>query len=176
LFCVSSNDTNPSSVGGGLKLYSNGAYCQNCSFLNCHSYQHGGGIGQAGEGDNNHLLELKDCIFGSNVAQLDGGAINLLRVSLKATNCGFFYNWALRNGGGIGQTLYYNITLINSSFIRNVVGNCRSYTGGALYLDINDQSPKFNISNSFFFRNQVEGGTCESLLFFFFFFILTCIS
>jgi hypothetical protein len=173
LLCVSSNDTNPLSVGGGLRLCSNGAYCRNCSFLNCHSYQYGGGIGQSGEDNSDHLLELEDCIFGSNVAQLDGGAINLFKVSLKVTNCGFFYNWALRNGGGIGQTLYYNITLINSIFIRNVVGDCGSRSGGALYLNISDQSPKFNILNTFFFRNEVEGQTCES---FYSFFILMCAS
>jgi predicted outer membrane repeat protein len=109
----------------------------NCSWLNCISFEGGGAIGWLyANKDETHTLTLIGCIFGSNVAAKDGGAVDAGLMVFSCINCSFFHNVASGRGGAVfsqNQT-----TLKNCVFIRNMINGSGKYewndlvSGGAV--------------------------------------------
>lgn len=77
-----------------------------------------------------------------------GAAISAVRCVVRITDSGFEANSA-KVGGAIFGALYSNITIVNSTFVKNHA----SIIGGALYTDSNCT---VNIYNTTFKENKVE--------------------
>jgi predicted outer membrane repeat protein len=186
LFCEHYTSGNDFGAGGCIRLFYGGAYCYNCSFLNCRSNQNGGAIAQIIQTnvvDSSAVLELEKCIFASNVAGFGGGAIDTKEVTLKCTNCSFLHNTAVVRGGAIASKVKSYFYSIRSVFVRNFVSSCTgSDSGGAISIIPESDTTQVNVTQSIFIGNYLAKDSCSSLLnfyiiiflcfFFFFFFLL----
>jgi hypothetical protein len=155
-------------IGGGVRLYRIGGYCNNCTFLNCRTNQHGGAIGQHNSTDLNELsekgrvLEVNNCIFASNIASVRGGGIELRGIRLKCTNCMFYHNKAGNSGGAIAIDVLDNGNVEGCVFVRNLINSCETGGGGGIFTNFFtiEPTPTFTLDSSIFDGNEVTG--CES--------------
>jgi hypothetical protein len=189
LTCISNNNSinsygNDIQVGGALRMYcysvTIGAYCVNCTFLNCRSNLHGGAIGIANDGTplTRHYLNLEDCIFVSNYGAIAGGAVDVM-ISCNCTRCSFLDNYSGKNGSAIRIYYLSHVYFDECVFIRNIIGECTDPAQGGTICVHLQKCPSsgniyFNISNCIFNENEMidcEDGFYFILFYLFFYFI-----
>jgi hypothetical protein len=148
--------------GGALHLQMSGVNCTNCSFINCKSNNYGGAICLARDNNNyprKKLLVFDNCIFGSNRALYDGGAILNRQGDILCESCSFLFNEGRRSGGAIACEFYGELNFIDCVFVKNVKSNndCTyNAKGGAIMLwSIKEGMKKIFFKDCLFYENNV---------------------
>jgi hypothetical protein len=188
LFCVSWADVDSEEphrdIGGAIRFWNTNGQLKNCSFINCGSKSHGGALGHArfnNENDENipqgKLIELTNCIFASNWATYDGGAIIMQQDSYDCLNCSFLHNRAGRSGSAFGGEFYGSVTFTSCIFVKNWNNDsCDSSRGrGAISIWPLDggTSKTLTVKDcSFYFNFVADDLSCLGIGFFFFCFII----
>jgi hypothetical protein len=170
LFCEALGIEDSTFAGGGaLRLWRSGVNCTNCSFINCGTNNFGGAVCVSRSDyisniPHGKLLNFSTCIFGSNQAAYDGGAILNLQADLKCENCSFLFNQAGMSGGAIACEFYGRLTFSDCVFVQNVVtdSDCGAQgKGGAImlwYLGVGPREMKFE--NCLFYENLLNAWDC----------------
>jgi hypothetical protein len=157
-FCVQVTGGADTNGGGGLKLSGGRCFCQNCSFLNCETNRYGGGIYQT-KGIGDSLMHLENCVFASCVGSAkSGGGINVINTTLECEGCVFIHNRARQQGAAILIESSNDITIIDTSFVRNYLVTCYDYSGAAICLIVSSDvlSPKFQLLSCTFLNNVIN--------------------
>jgi len=102
--------------GGMFSLNSDGAVTQFCIFEDNYAIGAGGGMVCEGGGD------ITNCEFVKNTAETWSGGLEIISNSspTTVTNCQFFGNWTRTGGGGM-LVVGSDVTVINCTFVGNVV-------------------------------------------------------
>jgi predicted outer membrane repeat protein len=162
-------------TGAGVRFCSSETdlvfYCKNCSFINCQSYRHGGGIGQPviNGGFKSGYLTLEGCIFASNFAYRRGGGMDIRNLNISCTNCTYLHNKAGESGGAVASETNTTIIFTDTVFVRNLVSNqCQIGGGGSVSIFL--EGPKLlNFSNCIFIRSEVQSFPCTGFILYFIF-------
>jgi hypothetical protein len=158
--CIANGTSNPGGGGGGLLIYSRGVSCLNCSWLNGRSNNmHGGAIAEIQDNtvDDTHVINLENCSFISNYANVAGGAIGLKLMSLNCIRCVFIHNSAVGGGSAVAGDVKYQYTFTSCVFVGNAILECPGWGGGAIYASSNADNNcvgTLSVSNSIFLSNK----------------------
>jgi predicted outer membrane repeat protein len=161
--------------GGACCFLNNNVNLSDSSWLNCISSDCGGAVDMFNS-RYEYQLTITGCIFISNFAAVDGGALSVRNHKFNCTNCSFIQNVAVGGGGAIvssSELILSNVVYIQN--IKNGSGGCKAefypemHSGGAiLYNSVNNGN--ISIEYCIFYKNKNDNGNCSS--FFFFLFIL----
>jgi predicted outer membrane repeat protein len=147
--------------------------CTNCSFINCRTNNFAGAICISRDDNSENkprgkLLHFVRCIFGSNQAAYDGGAILNLQADLKCEKCSFLFNQAGKSGGAIACEFYGTLTFSDCVFVQNLVtdSDCGAQgKGGAIMLWYWYEGPtEMKFENCLFYENLLNASNCLGLL------------
>ncbi len=126
---------NTAKLGGAIHLYYSSGTISDSVFINNSAEQSGGAIyteeidGAIYGFDSHNYLNITNCTFEENHAEMDGGAINLYgSANCTVSNCNFANN-AADDGGAFHADGLMNNTISNSKFTDNKA----EYSGGAIY-------------------------------------------
>ena len=149
--------------GGAIFLKGGTLYLDNSTFSGNSANDYGGavylnkGFDLNSGGSYRAFGYINNCTFNSNVAKYYGGAIGLYDCEVVVSNCYFNSNKA-KNGGAISTVNGMgNLTVINSTFIKNDA----SEYGGALDVDaLSTYNVKYfaKVYNSKFLENTAKYG------------------
>jgi predicted outer membrane repeat protein len=160
---------NNEATGGALLLWIQGVTCTNCSWLNCYSPGRGAGVGQISDnnGENNQGKDVKlvGCVFASNRAEYDGGAMDIRQGNIICINCSFLDNTAGTYGGAVACVFYGNISFTDTVFVRNTkdratTPGCKGEErGGAIMLWCEKGTPQgMSFRDCVFVENKIVQG------------------
>jgi hypothetical protein len=155
-----------------LRFWRSGVNCTNCSFINCKTNNSGGAVCVSrddlyGNRPHGKLLHFVRCIFNSNQAAYDGGAILNLLANLKCEKCSFLFNQAKRSGGAITCEFHGILTFSDCVFVQSLVtdSDCTKHKGGAIMLWYWNEGPReMKFENCLFYENFMKGSRCSGLL------------
>ena len=147
---------NSGKLGGAIHMYYSSGTISDSVFINNTAKQGGGAIYTEeidgaiyGFGSHNYL-NIKNCTFEDNHAEMDGGAINLYgSANCTVSDCNFVNNTA-DDGGAFDADGLMNNTVSNCNFTNNKAG----YNGGAIFWI----SANGSVSNCNFTDNEAENG------------------
>ena len=145
------NNTAITGAGGAIDYFGN-ITLKNTHFINNRAGYRGGAIGKT-TNVNQTYVQIEDCSFVGNFAQLDGGAIFCLECTLKFIRPEFFRNHVQNEGGAVFVTTNSQLEVENGNFTGNYVkyGN-----GGAVM--ITDQSSIDMKGGNFDENSAIYGG------------------
>ena len=152
------NVSDNSNKSGGAVMIEDGsaATFTGCTFeLNVSDHNDGGAVYVAGTSSNNATVVFDKCIFKSNTANDEGGAIYLSYTASTITNCLFYENTSTTGEGGAIYLNYGTTTGFNCTVADNT-GYSNGYGGGVF---VNDGTHSF--TNSIFYGNDSYGTTRE---------------
>jgi len=145
-YCVleRSNATGNSdtTTGGSVKLINGNMVLSHCSIRINRTYYFGAGV----------YAEQSNCSFDSCIFYYnwnlngEGGALNFFLCTAIVTNCDFFYNSGMSNGGAVVH-IGGNLSVNNCAFLQNY-----ATSGGAFAIN----GAVFSIKNSTFFQNGIS--------------------
>jgi hypothetical protein len=148
-------------VGGGVRLWNNGGYIRNCSFVGCSNGCNGGGLGNAGHELPDENILCKDCIFAGNTGGLLGGGAVFRYIHVIMSSCYFYDNKAEGGGGAVDFYNTFSVTLNLCTFARNRVFSCTEEGGGyGLRVTPHDTSSVFDMSDNVFYGNLFDVSSC----------------
>ena len=149
-------EENHAKVGGAVHFYYTEGTISDSDFINNTASQTGGAIyteeisGIVYNSSGNKYINIFNCTFEENHADMDGGAIGMYySANCSVSNCTFTCNTA-DDGGAIYVDSLMNNSVSNSNFIANKA----EYSGGAIFW-ISDNG---SISNSNFTENEADEG------------------
>ena len=144
--------TNKNPQAGAVKIYYANATLKNNSFINNMAAQSGGAIhvNTGNMTSSNNIFKSNNATFGG-VIRVNNEKENINYIKIE--NDSYYENSALTNGGVLYITDKVNVSIKNSNFTRNTVGNdSNSGRGGVIY----QKSCDITLINNMFFKNHAN--------------------
>ncbi|MEM1323141.1 MAG: T9SS type A sorting domain-containing protein [Bacteroidota bacterium] len=159
-------DNQAESTGGGLYGIESPDITLNNSFFQGNTADVGGAINMIDDTLDMANLEVNNIDFSLNIAQTQGGAINLSNTDCQINSCVFFSNLASGTGTGgaisnnVGDSVSTAVDVVNSSFVSNI----GVLAAGIAQWTDNGGVANLNLQNSIFYNPDglnyaIEAGT-----------------
>lgn len=149
---------NVASIGGGLSAYGDGGLEFSGNTVVGNTARRGGGV-EVGAGTDREA-RLADNVFSGNSAKYEGGAVFSTADDSELIASG---NSLCDNSAGADGTALYvtdspSVTLTNNAIIANRAGTRPTFFGGAVFLNLREDSDRAFIYNNIFWGNESING------------------